>query len=327
MKQKTTKKLRFLSLIAVLLLASVLLSACSSASSGGDNYYPKDEMGASTDDGSNIVVGNTNRKIVYTVTLRMQSETPETVGDAITAATKEYNGYIQSSETSVYSSDSSYFYYVVRIPTESLDAFVDAISSSGNVRSKEISTVDITTKYVNAEATKESLTAEKEALQQYLASPEATLDDILKISERIQEIDAELTATKKELENFDSLLDYSTVNISISKTYVEETDDRSFGQKLSDLFKASFKSIGTVAKGIVIALTAAFPYLLILAAIAGIVLFFVIGTNNRKKTGKFFPQRKSKKKEEDGVTAESIEQIPDAEAENDGAEQNEESAE
>lgn len=279
---------------AVILIIVTLLTACSSGSADKDYDYggPSDNNdGEKTD--SSIVIGSTDRKIVYRVNLTIYSDTPEKVCSAITEATIACDGYVENSRESKSEYGESYC-FIVRIPTAKLDDFVNDISVAGTVKNKEVTTEDITVKYVTVDEQRKSLLAEKDALTARMS--EATeISDIIAISDRLAQIDAEINAAQRQINEFDSLLNYSTVTIFVNKNYKETPDTRSFGQKLGDLFVASFKSIGTVFKGIIIGLTAALPYLIIIACVVGLALFIAFGVKNVKKTGKFFPQKKDKK--------------------------------
>lgn len=295
MKRNLSKAKSALLFTALILIVVMLLTACSSGST--DKNYDHGGGSSEVEDGgetdSSIVIGSTDRKIVYRVDLTIYSDTPEKVGDAITAATTQYDGYVENSRESKSDYGENY-YYVVRIPTAKLDDFVNDISVAGTVKNKEVTTEDITVKYVTADEQRKSLLAEKEALTARMKEATET-SDIIAISDRLAQIDAEINAAQRQLNEFDNLLDYSTVTIYVNKNYTETPDTRTFGKKLSDLFVASFKSVGTVFKGIIIGITAAFPYLIIIACVVGLVLFIMFGVKNVKKTGKFFPQKKDKK--------------------------------
>lgn len=296
MKKDLSKAKIAILFTTVVLIVVMLLTACSKGSA--DKGYDRGPAGndpAVT--GSPIVVGSLDRKIVYKVNLTIYSDTPEKVYSAIAEATAKYEGYVESSRESKSDYGENYS-FVARIPTAKLDDFVNEISVAGTVKNKEVTTEDITVKYVTVDEQRKSLLAEKEALTARLN--EAPVSDIIAISDRLAKIDAEINAAQRQINEFDSLLNYSTVTVFVNKNYKETPDTRSFGQKLGDLFVASFKSIGTVFKGIVIGLTAAFPYLIIIACVVGIALFIAFGVKNLKKTGKFFPQKKDKKSEQKG---------------------------
>ena len=275
--------------IVLAIFTTIFLVSCSSYAPDGSNegFAPGDKVES---DGG-IVVGSVGRKIVYNVYLNMSSDSPSDLISEIKKNVAAQGGYLQQSDETTYEGYAVYR-YVVRIPTEKLDAFVSAVESKGSVGKKEVSTVDITQKYVDAESTRQSLILEKTRLEELFSS--ATVSDAIIIGQRLSEINAEITSVEKLLNEYDSLIDFSTVTIEITHDLPKSTDERSFSQKLNDIFKGSFRSVGTVFRGIAIGIVAAFPYILIISLIVGTALFIAFGIKNVKKTGRFFPQSKKK---------------------------------
>lgn len=203
-------KKRALIIISVAILtalSALLLFGCGSA---------KDSYPGGSDDSKNegIVSGDVNRKIYYTVNLDLEANDPTAVGETVKARTKLDGGYVQQENANYYDGGES-FYFVVRIPTGKLDGFLAAIEKEGKVGGKQISTTDITTQYVSAEARKEALESERTVLNGLMQKAE-TVADVLSISDRIAAINTELGALERELNSYDSLIDYSTVTVRIN---------------------------------------------------------------------------------------------------------------
>lgn len=290
--------LKLTALAAALLMLLAVLTACGGDKNAGfepGGTHVTDEQDKS--DG-NIVFEGVERKIVYRVHLDIYAEDAAGLGEIIKVQTAEKGGYIESSRENNGTGYVTYV-FVARIPTSELDGFLAAVETGGKVTNKTVSTTDITTQYVSAQARTEALEAEREALGNLLANA-ATTADVIAISERISKINAELGALEKELNEYDSLVDYSTVTVSITQETPPAADERSFGEKLGDLFVNSFKSLGTVFKGILIGITAAFPYLLILAGIAAVITGVIL-IARKVKYGSCFP-RKNRRSEVGSAT-------------------------
>lgn len=275
------KKLSII-IIAALILSCLVVSLA--GCSGGVVKYGDSETGVSpspsSDASGKIVVGDVSRKVYYTVDMSIYSADQAATSALIKSKAAECGGYVQTGRES----SGEYWqdrYYTVRIPTDRLDEYVAAISEGNRVAEKYVSTIDITTEYVSVQARIDALTAERDALNTLLGSASTTAD-VIAISDRISDINAELGALQRELNEYDSLVDYSTVNISVYKENVEEKDDRSFGERIADIFVKSFKSIGTVAKWIFVALIAVIPYFLLLSVVGGVVFGIVILVRKKK---------------------------------------------
>lgn len=301
------KKSNLLKLITVMLVLtlSVVLFACNS---NNYNIAPEESGKSDADVGEGtVVIGQTDRKIVYYVTMEMYADDTTALGDTIKTQTVEKGGYMEGSSEST-NNKYVYYRYILRIPTEKLDAFLTSVESGGTVNSKTVTTTDITTQYVSAQANIEALESERAALNKLLENATLT-SDVIAISKRISEINASLGALEKEINNYDSLIDYSTVTINVYKTQNKPADSRNFGEKLGDLLVKSFKSIGTAFKGLLIGLTAAFPYILMLGAVATIVIFVLIVVHKKKgKRLKYKKESLSVEKNEISGGKESIEE-------------------
>ena len=288
-------KKKIVSLVCFSFIMVLLLSLCACGSAPTDLDYSGGESDVVSGD---IVTPTTDRKIIYDVDLYLYVKKPDETAATMKSKAEELGGYLERSEESSYSEDSVYNTYVFRIPTEKLNAFLSTIEGKGTVRSKDVSSVDVTTQYHETVSRIESLRAEKAALTALLEdTSDKSYDDVVVIRKRLAEIDADIAANEKEKAVLDSLVNYSRVTINVRKeTPVEEKV--SFGQQLSDLLKGSFRSVGTVAKGILIVLVAIFPY----ALLAAVIVAIVIGIRALVRKKKGLPPFRSVRRQRRGNT-------------------------
>ncbi len=201
----------------VIIIAALCLSTLTACGANGNDYAPGGSSSDVSEDKSESVVDNVNRKIYYKVYVELTGGNPETIGSTVRTQTTAKGGYVESSSETFSEGSASYYRYTVRIPTKKLDEFVAAIEGAGKLGSKRIETVDITTGYVNAQARKEALESEREVLNELMHSDGVTVADVLTISQRISEINANLNSLEIQLTQYDSLIDFSTVTIYISQ--------------------------------------------------------------------------------------------------------------
>ena len=214
------KKFKTLFLILIALLIP-LFASCASDS-------PK-YNGAS--DGDNNLVAETTRKIYYTVDYDIRSKDYKEIKIEINNKVEEYLGYIQDSEEL-----DNYSRYVYRVPTESLNTFLDYIDSYGNdVSNKRIRSTDVTSNYSQLEARKEVLLASREAYMNILK--ETTLiADIIQIQDKLDDIDTEILTIEKEIASYDNLINYSTITIEYRDEY-ETNPLADYGDYLINIVK------------------------------------------------------------------------------------------
>lgn len=284
------KNTKLILVLLIVVLCAAFFSACSK------NNYSVDESpsdvidSGSSAENSAILPEGVSRKIVYNVNMNVTVADMEQAGDVIEDKVYALGGWVDKSEERANTSYSNN-YYIIKIPSDKLFEFLDEIENLGEVTSKNTESTDITTQYVSATAKKQALETERDALN---ALELTDMSEIYERSRRVREINTELNALQLEINGYNSLVDYSRVNIYLysNNGTIEET---SYGGKLSNIFKASVRSLGLVFIGIV----AVFPY----AAIIGIIIGAVFGIRflikKYRKPQKAVDDKKDNKIEQD----------------------------
>ena len=113
----------------------------------------------------------------------------------------------------------------VRIPKDKLDEFVSHVENESNVTSSNETSDDVTLSYVATQSQMTALQKEEERLLA-LIDKAANLTELLELEKRLTEVRTELENVTSQLLLYDNLVDYGTVDISISEvqtlTPVEE---------------------------------------------------------------------------------------------------------
>ena len=198
--------------IALLVLV-LSLCGCSAGGAAGDAEGPPGSSG-----GSSIVADGVDRKIVYYVDLEMETDNVSAVRDHILSDSTEAGGYVEQRNDYGSGDNLSRVYLVLRIPTAKLDAFVEAAGEEGTVRSKRVSSTDITTEYVSASARKAAYEERKSQLEAILAEEGLSASDRIAVIDSVSEVNAALQEIELQLTQYDSLVDYSTVRLEISRS-------------------------------------------------------------------------------------------------------------
>jgi hypothetical protein len=106
---------------------------------------------------------------------------------------------------------------MIRIPSENFEAFMAAIEAgSGEVVFKNISSRDVTEDFIDLET---RLANKKNYLSRYseLLKQAKTVKDILEIQEKTRVIEEEVESVQGRLKYLNNQVDYSTLNLQISK--------------------------------------------------------------------------------------------------------------
>lgn len=203
------KKLSVLLLIFALLLA---LASCGAAESM-DNYAGgyKETTSESAEANNDLA----ERKIIRRVNMSMETRDFDALAESLSQAVASVGGYAESSN--VYSrSGSRQASYVFRIPSAKLDAFLTSLSALGNVLSRSENAEDVTLAYVDTESRIRALKAEETALLEMMEKA-SSLSDLMSIRSRLTDVRYQLDSYEAQLRKYDSLIDYSTVSVSVSE--------------------------------------------------------------------------------------------------------------
>ncbi len=258
-------------LLVVLLLFAMLsaFAACSAKAGSSDiDGTSAPEMHLSmankslgADSTSRIIVTE-DRLIVYTVDIALTAEDHTASAKKMREALTTVGGYESHSDEH----SAGVYEYSFRVPTVKLNDFLSEIEGTGKVERKEVSTVDITDRYVNAQSEKEALEFKKATLEALLAEA-TTFAEKVDITERILDVSRQIDNYSKVLTDYKKEADYSTVNVTLySEGDYEEEEKASYWEKLGEVFFGSGKSIGVVFGGILTVLVAVLPYFALIAA-------------------------------------------------------------
>lgn len=241
-----------------LLLSLILLAACSRSNNSQENSQSGRDMGVmpTTQEGGGMVqdaAGGNNLigdKVIKTVFSSYETLAYESTIQHIQELIQRYSGYVEYSYESTYSPSGSFtpegsnrqyrrMEYTLRIPTASLSAFLADMEGAEAVKiSEQVGSQDITQTYRDTETRINVLRQKEERLNELLAQAE-TIDQILQIENSLSDTIAERETLQSQLDNFDDLIDYTQVHMTITERMrVSSTrgDSFPFWQRVQEAF-------------------------------------------------------------------------------------------
>ena len=155
----------------------------------------------------------------------------------------------------------------------------------GNVISSGRSAENVTSQYTDYEARLSSLKTQEERLLAML-SESGDLESLIALEARLSEVRYEIESIERNLRNLDQRLAYSTINLEIREVEVytpTANTQRSFGEKIADAFRDSWKGFGRGCQNLAIWFVAALPTLLVLAAFAASIVGIIKGARKARR--------------------------------------------
>lgn len=229
-----------------------------------------------------------NRKLIQTVHMDVETEDLDAVLAKLEGRIAELNGYVQSSNVqngSAYSGKRyRYAYMTLRIPAKALDTFVDQVGQVSNIVSSRKTVEDVTLSYVETEGRMKALQVEEARLLELLAEAKS-LEDILKIEDRLTKVRTELEQVTSALRVYDNQVDYATIHLNITEVteYTETTEPETVWERIAKGFGESWKNIGNFFQELFVVLVVGSPYLLLMGGSALIVVVIILLSIRKKR--------------------------------------------
>lgn len=259
---------------------------------GVDVSYDSADYGNGTDN-TGLLEG---RKLIKTVELEVETKEFEQTMSALETQIQELGGYVESMDTYNGSSYSGYSanrsaHLTVRIPGEKLSGFLKTMADIGNIVRRYDNVEDVTLSYVDMESRRNTLRTEQSRLLEFLDKAE-TIEEIITIEQRLSEVRYQLESMESQLRTIDNLVDYSTVELSISEVKeLTPVEEPTVWERISEGFGESLLSIGHGTLEFGIWFLVHIPYLVIWGVIITAIVL-IIRRHGRKKRKRLEEQLK-----------------------------------
>ena len=252
----------------------------SGAELDGEYSWDTDETadtGVTSENGLEAQVEN-GRKLIRTVSLSLETKEFDSVLTNLSTKTTELGGYIETSSVNGNSYShhlTRYASYVIRIPANKLNEFVEVVSELGNVTQKNESVEDVTLRYIDVESHKKALETEQERLLELLSKAE-NMEEILTIESKLSDIRYEIENYESQLKTMDNQIDYSTVSVYVDEVErVTDTGEKGFFEEIKERFGNSLYVVARGIRGLVIGILGSLPILIVCGGVIAVVVIVV----------------------------------------------------
>lgn len=210
---------------------------------GYDNGWVTDESKAEMpessmtgSDASNTALENA--KIIYTADMTLETREFEQAGSALTALVNSVGGFFESRELNQGGTYRS-VYCVIRVPASRFIEFLDQAGEVAHMTYRNEYSENVSEHYYDLEARLTTQRTKLQRLQELLAKAE-DMADIITIESAISDTELQIEYLTGSLRKYDSLIDYSTIRLSLREVYRlsnEEVTPVTFGERLTTAFK------------------------------------------------------------------------------------------
>lgn len=234
-------------------------------------------------------------KIIRDAYLQIQTENYDADVEQLRALVEEFGGFITSSEedgsaayNERYGSSNRYVNMSVRVPSGSLDDFLELAKQVGIVTVSSITESDVTASYVDTDRRLQAYQKQYDRVLAMMDKAE-TVEELITIESELSRLEMEIEENQGQLNYWDSRVGYSTVNIFVDEVRraVAVTEDASLGERMRSALADSWYEFVEGAKDALVGAYAALPYIavwvIVLGAAAVVVVLIVRGVRKKNR--------------------------------------------
>lgn len=222
-------------------------------------------------------------KIIYTADIDLETKEFDAASQAIAGAVRELGGYFESRSVNQGGHYRS-LNCTIRVPVEKFHALLDRAGEAAHVTNRSEYLEDVSEVYYDQEARLTTQRTKLDRLQELLSKAES-MEDIITLESAISETELQIEYLTGSLRKYDSLINYSTVNLYLREVYRLSTDEEvpvTFGQRLSAAFSSGFYSGVAWLDDFAIFVARSWMSLLILAVIIVVVVLLLRRRKRRR---------------------------------------------
>ncbi len=226
------------------------------------------------------------RKIIYTAEVSLVAEKLNPAQKKLEALVRQSKGYIAETNIGGETGAPRTGTWKVRVPVDGYQSFLDAVSKIGEVQTVSSNSQDVSDEYYDTEARLRNKRVEEQRLIEHLKKSTAKLSEILMVEKEISRVRGEIEQMTGRLRVLASLTSLTTITITIHeiKDYVPPAPP-TFATQVERAFSGSFGGMVSFGKGVLLALVALVPWLVVFALIGFPLWRFARKRFARKSSG------------------------------------------
>lgn len=277
-------------------------SAASAAPDYDAGYYGDYHMERESEESTRLPFltpsNSEGSKIVYTVSMQLQTTSFEEGTRNLLNVASEMGGFVQSTYIkgrSLYAVDTMRLAeYTLRIPSDNLAGFLVVMEDSYNLLELRQNSQDINAVYDDTNARLDSLRRQEEQLLSMLAETQ-DIDEKLMLEDELANIRAEMGRLTSSVKGMDNSVVYSTVTIQLFEVAEEEAPEAvplTFSDRVSQTANKSWGGFLAFCQFVILFIIAALPVILVLVVV-GLIVFLVLFFKKKINKRKLSKQREN----------------------------------
>ncbi len=225
----------------------------------------------------------TAEKIIRTVRMELSTRSFQEDQEAIRALVARSGGRIEQSQLYTAAGNLRRLELTLRVPSDELDKVTTSLKGVGKLLYFTESAEDISERYTDTQNRLTTQQTKMERLQELLKKAES-VEDLIAIEGSISDTQYELDRLTGLLRGMDSKVDYSTLNLTLNELSPIETSkdqDETLLERIKNGMSAAFTEFTYLMGDLVVFLTIALPYILVLITLIILIKLVIKRRKNK----------------------------------------------
>jgi len=225
----------------------------------------------------------TNRMIIKSGTMSIETEKYDESANQITDYVKKAGGFVTNSSSSVNASGKKQGSLTIRINSDKYDQMVKDMNNFGKILNSQINGNDVTSEYIDLQARLTTQGELEKRLLNLLNEKTARLTDVVDVEQKLSNVREEIEKIQGRMKFLKNQTEFSTLTVSIYEPSLMTTSSGGgFFYELGQGFSRGLKGFTEILSGIITLTIALLPILVILAALAYATILIIRKAKARK---------------------------------------------
>ncbi|MCI8946402.1 MAG: DUF4349 domain-containing protein [Lachnospiraceae bacterium] len=213
------------------------VSVTSAAVPAGEAAAAEEASAGKADNGAGEISGQVQEKLIRRVNMEVETQAFDALVSGLRNEVETLGGYVENfSVNDYYGGVNRDAQMTARVPSVSLDDFLNSVEGQSNVVYRNETVEDVTLQYVDLDTHKKALLTERERLMELLSKAEEVAD-IIEIESRLSEVRYQIESLESQLRVIDNQVTYSTVYLSVREVELySPAEKQGMWEKISDRF-------------------------------------------------------------------------------------------
>ncbi|RED65769.1 DUF4349 domain-containing protein [Cohnella lupini] len=197
--------------------------------------------------------------------------------------------------------------YVIKVPSEGFSPFLEKLQKIENLKfEREVAGDDVTEEFVDLDARLKARQVVETRLLAFMDKATKS-DDLVRFSNELARVQEEIEQIKGRIRYLDQNVAFSTINLRLYQgtgivEVLKEEKKESFGDRISDALTGSAKALRQFGEGLLVAIAAVLPVLIVVVVI-GVPIYYVVNKRRISRRNASEELRKAWNKPNDPTSA------------------------